>query len=154
MDEPLSKSPQDWIRHSLMVAQRALPRDVPVGAVLVSAQGEVLAEGWNTRERDHDPTGHAELMALRVAAQSQGDWRLDGATLYVTLEPCPMCASALLQARVAAVVFGAPDPVQGAMGSAINLGLLAPKPPKVTAGVLEAECRAQLNAFFKTLRQA
>lgn len=137
----------------MAMATRALPTDVPVGAVIVSEKGHILGEGWNTREQDRDLTGHAEIMALRAACKTVGNWRLDGSTVYVTLEPCPMCASALIQARVARVVFGAADALQGAMGSALNLTTLSAKPPQVKGGVLEDACRTQLAQFFQTLRQ-
>jgi tRNA(adenine34) deaminase len=125
--------------------------DVPVGAVVVrDADGAVLARRHNERELTGDPTAHAELLALRDAAQAVGGWRLDGLTLVVTLEPCPMCAGALVAGRVGRVVFGAPDPRGGAAGSLYNLCCdprLNHELP-VVAGVRAAECRDVLTTFF------
>jgi tRNA(adenine34) deaminase len=125
--------------------------DVPVGAVVVrDADGAVLARRHNERELTGDPTAHAELLALRDAAQVVGGWRLDGLTLVVTLEPCPMCAGALVAGRVGRVVFGAPDPRGGAAGSLYNLCCdprLNHELP-VVAGVRAAECRDVLTTFF------
>ena len=129
--------------------------DVPVGAV-VWHDGEVVARRHNERERTGDPTAHAEILALRDAAAHIGGWRLDGATVAVTLEPCPMCAGALQQARVARVVFGADDPKAGALGSLYNLGV----DPRlnhefeVVQGVRADECAALLQEFFSDLRSA
>ncbi len=128
--------------------------EVPVGAVVVDAEGRMLAVGANTRERERDPSGHAELNAIRAAARALGDWRLEGCTLYVTLEPCPMCAGALVLARVSRCVYGASDPKGGFCGT---LGDLSRVPGLnhhyvVTPGVLADECAAQLRAFFAALR--
>jgi tRNA(adenine34) deaminase len=134
-------------------ADAAATGDVPVGAVAV-LDGCVLAVAGNGRERDADPTAHAELRALRAAARSLGTWRLDGVSVVVTLEPCVMCAGALVAARVSRVVFGAPDPKAGAVGSLYNVC----SDPRlnhevaVTPGVLEAECAAVLQAFFAARR--
>jgi tRNA(adenine34) deaminase len=128
--------------------------EVPVGAVLVHA-GRVVATGWNTRETQRDPTGHAELMALRLGSEALGRWRLTGCTLYVTLEPCPMCAPAIVQARLDRVVFGAYDPKLGAAGSVFSL-IERPEYPhrvEVIGGIMEAECQAQLRAFFESRRE-
>lgn len=124
--------------------------DVPVGAVLVH-DGQVIARGRNTREALLDPAGHAELNAIREGARALGRWRLEGCTLYVTLEPCPMCASALVQSRLARLVYGAMDPKQGAAGTLWNL---TDEPRlnhrvEVIAGVREAECAALLRRFFR-----
>src|SRR5580704_4341263 len=97
-----------------------LTEDVPIGCVLVDEAGTVIATGRNVREAEQDPTGHAEVVALRSAAKARGRWRLDGTTLYVTLEPCPMCAGALVNARVRRVVFGAFDPKAGAVGTLMD----------------------------------
>lgn len=127
--------------------------DVPVGAVVV-AGGRVVARRHNERERLGDPTAHAEVLALRDAAEAAGTWRLDGALLVVTLEPCPMCASAAQQARVAGVVYGADDPKGGALGSLYNLAV----DPRlhhemaVTYGVRAEECAALLTEFFAERR--
>jgi tRNA(adenine34) deaminase len=125
--------------------------DVPVGAVIVQvANGEVIARAHNTRERDHDPTAHAEMLALRTAAQTRDSWRLDDCALIVTVEPCPMCAGAAWAARIALIALGAADPKAGASGSLYNL---AADPrlnheTKVVAGVRADECRALLSEFF------
>ena len=127
--------------------------EVPVGAVMV-ANGEVLARAGNRTVRDQDPTAHAELLAVRGAAAIIGDWRLTGCTLYVTLEPCAMCAGAIVLARVARVVFGAWDEKAGMAGSVGDLLRHARlnHRPEVRAGVLAAECAADLRAFFATRR--
>ena len=128
--------------------------DVPVGA-LVLKDGRVIARGRNMREAAGDPTGHAEIIAMREAARVLGSWRLDGTTLVCTLEPCPMCAEALIQARVARLIYGAHDTVYGAVGSAFNLfveGRTFPI-PKVIGGIREEESRLMLKEFFKRLRE-
>jgi tRNA(adenine34) deaminase len=128
--------------------------EVPVGAVLV-ADGEVLAARGNERVRRHDPTAHAEMLVLRDAAALAGGWRLRDATVYVTLEPCTMCAGALVLARIKRLVYGADDPKAGAAGSILNV---VDHPalnhhPQVRAGVLEAEASALLREFFVNLRE-
>jgi tRNA(adenine34) deaminase len=129
--------------------------DVPVGAVVVVG-GEVVARRHNERELRADPTAHAELLALRDAAATLGRWRLDDATLVVTLEPCPMCAGALVNARVAGVVFGAADPKAGACGSLYNLAADPRLNHELTVqgGVLGDECAALLTGFFAERRPA
>lgn len=128
--------------------------DVPVGAVVLGADGELLARRHNERELAGDPTAHAEVLALRDTSEAVGSWRLSGATVVVTLEPCPMCAGALLAARVARVVFGAPDPKAGACGSLYNL-CTDPRlnhEVEVVAGVEAEACGAVLTEFFATRR--
>lgn len=139
------------MRRALGLAERALGSgDVPVGALVLGPSGEVLGEGWNVREAEGDPTGHAEVVALRAAARAAGSWRLEGCQLVVTMEPCPMCAGALVLARVARVVLGAWDPKLGACGSVWDV----PRDRRVThrvevvGGVLEEECGALVRAFF------
>jgi tRNA(adenine34) deaminase len=130
--------------------------DVPVGAVVLGPEGDVLARAGNERERAGDPTAHAEVLALRQAAAIAGTWRLAGATLVVTLEPCPMCAGALLAARVGRLVFGAPDPKAGACGSLYNL-CVDPRlnhELAVTAGVRADACADLLTRFFRDRRLA
>jgi tRNA(adenine34) deaminase len=124
--------------------------DVPVGAVVVSPSGDVIGEGRNLREVHADPTAHAEIVALREAARSVGEWRLEGCTLVVTLEPCPMCAGALMLARVARLVFGAWDPKLGACGSVWDIvrDRRATHRVEVVGGVREAECSQVLLDFF------
>jgi tRNA(adenine34) deaminase len=127
--------------------------DVPIGA-LVARDGEVLAAAGNERELRADPTAHAELLAIRAAAEALGGWRLPGTTLYVTLEPCAMCAGAIVLARIPTVVFGAPDPKAGAAGSVLDI-LAQPAlnhRPEVVTGVLEDECAATLRDFFAARR--
>ncbi|MBK5093939.1 MAG: nucleoside deaminase [Actinobacteria bacterium] len=127
--------------------------DIPVGAVLVK-DGEVLARGHNRRAETGDPTAHAEMIVLREAGERTGDWRLEGTTLYVTLEPCPMCAGAIALARIDRVVFGASEPRAGAGGSAYNIledGRLGHR-VDVIAGVMEEECSRLLQGFFDDLR--
>jgi tRNA(adenine34) deaminase len=127
--------------------------DVPIGAVIASGE-EVLAAAGNERELRADPTAHAEILAIRAAAEGLGGWRLPGTTLYVTLEPCAMCAGAIVLARIPSVVFGASDPKAGAAGSVLDL-LAEPAlnhRPEVTGGVLEAECAGLLREFFASRR--
>ncbi|MFD0369446.1 tRNA adenosine(34) deaminase TadA [Streptomyces sp. NPDC059071] len=125
--------------------------DVPVGAVVLSPDGRVIASGHNEREAAGDPTAHAEVLALRRAAAATGEWRLTGCTLVVTLEPCVMCAGALVQARVERVVFGAWDEKAGATGSLWDLvrDRRLNHRPEVIHGVLEEDCSAQLTRFFR-----
>jgi len=124
--------------------------DVPVGAVVLDATGEVIGTGVNRREADGDPTAHAEVLALRAAAASRGEWRLEGCTLVVTLEPCAMCAGALVLARVSRLVLGAWDPKAGAAGSVWDLvrDRRVNHRVEVVGGVREAECSALLLDFF------
>ena len=125
--------------------------DVPVGCILVR-DDHLLAATHNRREQTHDPTAHAEILALREAARNQKDWRLSGTTLYTTLEPCPMCAEAILQARVSRVVFGAYDSKSGALGSVFNLycdGRIYPL-PEVVGGIMEGPCQNVLVDFFRS----
>ncbi len=147
---------QHWMRHALALAERAAQQDdeIPVGAVLVSADGVVLGEGWNRNIRSHDPSAHAEIVALREAGLRAGNHRLLGATLYVTLEPCAMCAMALVHARIRRLVFGAFDPKTGACGSVFDL-LADPRHNhrvEVHGGVLADECGERLRAWFRTRR--
>ena len=145
-----------WMRHALDLAARAEREDdeVPVGAVVVSATGAVLGEGWNRNIRDHDPSAHAEIVAMRAAGRALGNHRLVGCTLYVTLEPCAMCAMAMVHARIARIVFGAADPKTGAAGSVFDL-LADPRHNHrvaVSGGVLGVEAGARLTAYFRGKR--
>lgn len=125
----------------------------PIGAVLVRG-GEVIARGHNRRQRDNDITAHAELLVLREAGKLQGDWRMGDCTLYVTLEPCPMCAGAILAARVGRVVYGAKDAVAGALGSVVNLPRFPlGSHPTVEHGLLANESRELLQGFFRERRK-
>jgi tRNA(adenine34) deaminase len=150
-------SDEQSMRLALAEAEQAMQTgDVPVGAVVIDTTGTVIGAGRNRREIDHDPTGHAEIVALRAAAARSGTWRLDGATLVVTLEPCVMCAGALVNARIGRVVYGCHDPKAGALRSLYLLG----EDPRlnhrfaVTPGVLAEECSRILSAFFAKLRES
>lgn len=146
-----------WMLQALEEADRApLHGDVPVGCVVVDAHGIELARDHNRREEHGDPTAHAELLALRAAASKLGHWRLERATVFVTLEPCPMCAGALVNARVGRVVYGATDPKAGALQSLFEIGrdLRLNHRFEVAAGVLAEEGAARLKAFFAKLRAA
>jgi len=140
----------DFMRHALEEARQAAAEgEIPVGAVLVK-DGEIIARAHNRRENDHDPTAHAELLCMRQAAEALGDWRLRGCTLYVTLEPCPMCAGAMVMSQLSRCVYGAADERQGCCGSVYDL----PGDPALGAatawqsGVMAAECRKLMSAFF------
>ncbi|HYP24758.1 MAG TPA: tRNA adenosine(34) deaminase TadA [Actinomycetota bacterium] len=150
----MTRSDEDFMRLALDEAAAAPDHDdVPIGAVVVHS-GEVLAAARNERELRGDPTAHAEVLALRAAAAELGTWRLGGATVYVTLEPCPMCAGALVLARVARLVYGPQDPRAGAAYSLYNV-VQDPRlnhQVEVAAGVLEEECAALLTAFFQGKR--
>ena len=147
---------EDYVRQALILARRAQDTDeVPVGALVV-VRGQVIGEGWNQPVRSHDPTAHAEIVALRAAAAQAGNYRLDSATLYATLEPCAMCLGAAIHARVARVVFGAWDLKAGACGSVFDLT----REPRlnhrldVFGGVCAEECREILQRFFEARRAA
>ncbi|HEY2319128.1 MAG TPA: tRNA adenosine(34) deaminase TadA [Solirubrobacteraceae bacterium] len=148
--------PQDayFMRLALREASRALEHDdIPVGAVVIR-DGEVIGAGHNEREVRADPTAHAEILALRAAARSAGSWRVLDSTLYVTLEPCAMCAGAIVLARVPRVVFGTADPKAGAAGSVLDV-LAEPRlnhRPQVQSGLLAEECADVLRAFFASRR--
>jgi tRNA(adenine34) deaminase len=131
-------------------ALAAAHADVPIGAVVVAADGSILGRGHNRREADGDPTAHAELLALRAAAQAIGGWRLTGCTLVVTLEPCTMCAGAAVLARIDRIVYGAPDPKAGAAGSLWDVvrDRRLNHRPEVQSGVAAEECAALLHTFF------
>ena len=146
----------DFMRRALALAERAEAQgEVPVGALVVRGD-DVLGEGWNQPITLRDPTAHAEILAMRAAARILDDYRLGGTTLYVTLEPCPMCAAALVHARVSRLVFGAWDPRQGAAGSAFNLVTARELNHRVDCfgGVLADECGAMLRRFFEARRGA
>ncbi len=154
MPAPLTPTDDELMELALAEARLAGEAgEVPVGAVVVIG-GEVVARGRNRRQAEHDPTAHAELLAIRAACASAGSWRLPDAQVVVTLEPCPMCAGALLAARVARVVFGAPDPKAGALGSLYNLGAdpRLPHELEVRAGVRAEECGRLLADFFADRR--
>jgi tRNA(adenine34) deaminase len=137
-------------------AEPAEPADVPIGAVILDPGGAIVSRAHNRREADGDPTAHAEIVAIRAAARQRGNWRLDGHTLVVTLEPCTMCAGAVAAARIARLVYGAADPKAGAVGSLWDVlrdRRLAHR-TEVVGGVLAADCGALLRGFFAQRRQA
>ncbi|MEW6433906.1 MAG: tRNA adenosine(34) deaminase TadA [Myxococcota bacterium] len=152
--DPQTAADEGFMRAALALADEAAALgEVPVGAVAV-VDGQVVGRGSNRREIDRDPFSHAELLAMREAAQVVGAWRLSAVTVYVTLEPCAMCAGAMVQARVGRLVFGAVDPKAGAVGSLYDLAREARHNHQVsvTAGVLAEECGAKLKQFFQALR--
>jgi tRNA(adenine34) deaminase len=151
--------PQDdegWMRQAMALAERAERDDdeIPVGALVVSAEGRLIGEGWNRNIAEHDPSAHAEIVALRRAGQALGNHRLVGCTLYVTLEPCAMCAMAMVHARVARVVYGAADPKTGAAGSVFDLLTDARHNHRleVAGGVLAEESGTRLTNYFRRKR--
>jgi tRNA(adenine34) deaminase len=144
----------EWMRHALALARYAEEEgEVPVGAVLVQ-NGEMIGEGWNCPIAANDPTAHAEIQAIRAASHSLNNYRLVGTTLYVTLEPCAMCAGAIIQARVRRVVFGAFDPKGGAAGSVLNVlpGDRLNHKVESQGGVLAESCGMIISAFFRARR--
>ena len=147
---------QEVMRTALSVAQEALRTgDVPVGAIILNEKNEIVSQGCNRREDLDDPTAHAEIVAIRAAAQSLGTWRLDGCTLVVTLEPCAMCAGAIAQSRISTLVFGAWDEKAGAVGSVWDL-LRDPRSlykVEVRSGVMADESSKLLQDFFHNQRQ-
>jgi tRNA(adenine34) deaminase len=146
---------QDWMRVALQEADEARAAgDVPVGAVVVDSTGRVIGHGHNAREATGDPTAHAEVVAIRAAAATLGGWRLDGATLIVTLEPCTMCAGAIVLARLDRVVYGAVDPKAGAAGSLWDVvrDRRLNHRPEVVGGVLADECSVMLQTWFDAKR--
>ncbi|HEV2606580.1 MAG TPA: tRNA adenosine(34) deaminase TadA [Xanthomonadaceae bacterium] len=151
-----SESDEHWMRHALVLADRAEREDdeIPVGAVVVDANSEVIGEGWNRNITEHDPTAHAEIVAMRQAGKAVGNHRLVGCTLYVTLEPCAMCAMAMVHARIARIAYAATDPKTGAAGSVFNL-LRDPRHNhrvEVQGGLLAEEAGARLSAYFRRKR--
>ncbi|MBD2355953.1 nucleoside deaminase [Tolypothrix sp. FACHB-123] len=146
---------RQWMSRALELAQATGEAgEVPVGAVIIDAAGNLLAEGENRKERDKDPTAHAEIIALRAAAKNLQNWHLNQCTLYVTLEPCPMCAGAIIHARVGLLVYGVDDTKTGAIRTVTNIPDSAASNHrlKVIGGVLESACRQQLQAWFATKR--
>ena len=155
MSEP-SPIDEQWMHHALALAERAQREfdEIPVGAALVSADGVLLGEGWNLNIANHDPSAHAEIVAMRQAGKALGNHRLVGSTLYVTLEPCAMCAMAMVHARIARVVFAATDPKTGACGSVFDL-VADPRHNhrvQVQGGVLGEEAGRRLSNYFRAKR--
>jgi tRNA(adenine34) deaminase len=155
LDTNQSSSHETYMQHALREAQAAFDEDeVPIGAVVV-CEGRVIAAAHNQREQLRDPTAHAEMIAITQAAQALGNWRLEGCTLYVTLEPCPMCAGAIVLARITRVVFGAADPKAGAVATLYRLlddGRLNHR-SEVATGVLADQCGEILSRFFGQKRR-
>ena len=143
-----------WMREAIEEAKKAEAlKEVPIGAVIVK-DGRIVARGHNMRESANDPTAHAEMIAIRQASAALGAWRLTGCTLYVTLEPCPMCAGAIVQSRIPLVVYGAADPKAGCAGTLYNL-LQDDRfnhRAEIVSGVLQDECAELLTMFFRKLR--
>lgn len=145
---------EHYMRRCIELAALALDTgDVPVGAIIVDGSGNIIGEGRNRREQHKNAICHAEIEAIENACREAGSWRLDGCALYVTLEPCPMCAGAVINARIPTLVYGAKEPVTGSCGSVINLfeeryGFR----PAIYGGVLQEECAALLRDFFGKLR--
>jgi len=149
-------SEEKFMREALLEAQKALVKgEVPIGAVIVR-EGEIIARAHNLKEELKDPTAHAEILAIQEAARKLNKWRLSDCTLYVTLEPCPMCAGALVQSRIKRVVYGAHDLKAGAAGSVVDI-LDEPRfnhRANVSSGVLAEECREIMQEFFRSLRKS
>lgn len=147
---------EDYMRRALALAREAAAAgDVPVGAVIADREGRIIGEGRNRREERRSAVHHAEIEAIQQACRALDSWRLDDCTLYVTLEPCPMCAGAVINARIPTLVYGAKEPLTGSCGSVLNLfeeryGFR----PAIYGGVLEEECAALLRDFFRGLRNA
>jgi tRNA(adenine34) deaminase len=146
---------EDYMRRALELAELAgRAGDVPVGCVVVDADGAILGEGYNRRESGRSAVAHAEVEAIAAACQTRGTWRLEGCTLYVTLEPCPMCAGAILNARISAVRYGAREERSGCCGSVLNLFEESfGHRPRLYGGLLEAECTELLSGFFGKIRK-
>lgn len=155
LDHPEYLEHYRWMTRAIALAAAAgAAGEVPVGAVIVNASGELIAEGENRRERDHDPTAHAEIVALRQAGQVLQTWHLEPCTLYVTLEPCPMCSGALIQARLGRLVYGTDDYKAGAIRTVANLpdSACSNHHLQVIGGILETPCRQQLQEWFSQRR--
>lgn len=149
----MSKVERKYMLRAMELARAAGEKgEIPIGAVIVKS-GEIIAEGQNCRERKNDATSHAEIEAIRMAGERTGDWRLDGCTLYVTLEPCPMCTGAIINSRISTVVFGAYDLRAGCMDSVIDLcNYPFESRPEIYGGIYEDECAEILSDFFKAVR--
>jgi len=155
IDEPEYLVHRQWMEKAVALATAAgSAGEVPVGAVIVDDAGKLIAEAANRKERDRDPTAHAEILAIRTAGKVLGDWHLNQCTLYVTLEPCPMCAGAIVLARLKLLVYGANDPKTGAIRTVANIPDSACSNHRlsVLAGILESPCRQQLQTWFSQHR--
>jgi tRNA(adenine34) deaminase len=150
-------SHQKWMDSAIARAEEAgLAGDVPVGAVIVNEAGNLIAEAANRKERDRDPTAHAEILAIRAASQILNNWHLDRCTLYVTLEPCPMCTGAIIHSRLSLLVYGVDDPKTGTIRTVANLpdSACSNHRLQVIAGIKESECRQQLQTWFARRRKS
>ncbi len=148
-------NPEFYMQEALALAKEAAGRgEVPVGCVIANEAGAIIGRGSNRREETKSALSHAEMDAIREACAARGSWRLDGCSLYVTLEPCPMCAGTILNARLSRVYYGARDPAFGACGGVVNL-FVEPWPhvPELRGGILAEPCLEVLQSFFKTLRK-
>jgi tRNA(adenine34) deaminase len=155
IQNPIYLNHKKWMTRALELAENAgKAEEIPVGAVIINSQNELIAEGENRRERDNDPTAHAEIIALRLAGKNLQNWHLNDCTLYVTLEPCPMCAGAIAQARLKLLVYGADDPKTGAIRTVANIPDSACSFHKlsVLGGILETPCRQLLQSWFAQRR--
>ena len=146
---------ESYMREALALAREAFDAgEVPVGCVIAGPDGAILGRGRNRRQERHDATAHAEVEAIRQACGALGDWRLEDCTLFVTLEPCPMCTGAIINSRIPTVVFGAREPVSGSVGSVIDLFMERyGHHPSVYPGVLKDDCAAMLQEFFRRRRE-
>ncbi len=152
----MTKNDEKFMRLAIEEAEIAgRMGEVPIGAVITDQEGNILSSGYNLRETGNDPTAHAEVVAIRKAGEISGSWRLEGATLYVTIEPCLMCMGAIILARIRRLVFGARDPKAGAVFSVYEIGndRRLNHMVEVTEGVCTEECSVLLRDFFKTLRE-
>lgn len=151
---PIQTGDERYMREAIRQAKKALALgEVPIGCVIVR-EGKIIGRGYNRRMVDHTVLAHAEILAIKKACKTMGDWRLEGCRIYITLEPCPMCAGAIVQARIPEVVIGCMNPKAGCAGSILNI-LEMPEfnhQVKVTRGILEEECSGMLTLFFKELR--
>jgi tRNA(adenine34) deaminase len=149
------KNDVEFMKTALQLAQEAAKiGEIPVGAIIVNGDGKIISSAYNLRETDKKATAHAEILAIEQACAALGGWRLQGCTLYVTLEPCPMCAGALINSRIDRVVFGAYDMQAGCCGSVVNFNAYPFNHSfEITGGVLEIECRNMLKDFFEGKRK-
>ncbi|MBD1926160.1 nucleoside deaminase [Trichocoleus sp. FACHB-90] len=155
IDNPAYLIHRQWMSRAIELAQNAGEAgEVPVGAVIVDVDGNLIAEGENRKERDKDPTAHAEIIAIRTAGQARQNWHLNQCTLYVTLEPCPMCAGAIVLARLRLLVYGADDAKTGAIRTVANIpdSACSNHHLPVLGGILESVCRQQLQSWFAQRR--
>ncbi len=156
IDETAYLIHKQWMNLALQLAAEAGDAgDVPVGAVVVDRANNLVSFASNRKERDRDPTAHAEILALRAAGKAMNSWHLDGCSLYATLEPCPMCAGAIVQARIGLLVYGADDPKTGAIRTAVNIPDSAASNHRllVLGGIMESSARVQLQSWFKKRRE-